>query len=213
LVLMASSQSALMELMGAIAAGHADEVSLMLEATPALASASADVGATRSEAATYYLDEINHYVYAGDTALHVAAAAHSPDVVRALLEAGADVNAKNRRGAQPLHYAADGIPGSDAWSPVAQADVVVALIDAGADPNAADNNGVAPLHRAVRTRCGSAVKALLEEGADMTLKNKSGSTPLKLATQTTGRGGSGSPDSKAQQALILQLLEPGRRSP
>jgi hypothetical protein len=30
---------------------------------------------------------------------------------------------------------------------------------------------------------------------------------MKLATQTTGRGGSGSPAAKAQQALIVQLLE------
>jgi pimeloyl-ACP methyl ester carboxylesterase len=30
---------------------------------------------------------------------------------------------------------------------------------------------------------------------------------MKLATQATGRGGSGSADAKAQQALIVQLLE------
>jgi hypothetical protein len=51
------------------------------------------------------------------------------------------------------------------------------------------------------------VRALLDGGADATLENKSGSTPMKLATQMTGRGGSGSPDAKAQQALIVQLLE------
>jgi hypothetical protein len=30
---------------------------------------------------------------------------------------------------------------------------------------------------------------------------------MKLATQNTGRGGSGSPESKAQQAEIVRLLE------
>jgi ankyrin repeat protein len=204
---MAAAEPGLMELVRAIAASDPDKVSQMLKASPALASASVEVGASRREAATYYLDEINHYVYVGDTALHIAAAAYEPDLARRLLELGADVSAQNRRGAQPLHYAADGIPGSDAWNPTAQAAVVAALIAAGADPDATDKSGVAPLHRAVRTRCGPAVRALLDGGADATLENKSGSTPMKLATQMTGRGGSGSPDAKAQQALIVQLLE------
>jgi ankyrin repeat protein len=63
------------------------------------------------------------------------------------------------------------------------------------------------LHRAVRTRCAPAVRALLDGGADARRTNKSGSTPMQLATQMTGRGGSGSPEAKAQQALIVQLLE------
>ena len=59
---------------------------------------------------------------------------------------------------------------------------------------------------AVRTRCAAAVKALLEGGADPRRKNNSGSTPMLLATQNTGRGGSGSRGAKAQQELIVQLL-------
>jgi ankyrin repeat protein len=200
-------EPALLTLVRAIAASDADTVSGMLEATPALARASADVGATRHESTTYYLDEIDHYVYAGDTALHIAAAAHEPDMARTLLAFGADVSARNRRGAQPLHYAADGIPGSNAWSPAAQETVIAVLVEAGADPNATDKGGAAPLHRAVRTRCAPAVRALLDAGADASQTNKSGSTPMKLATQTTGRGGSGSADAKAQQALIIEMLE------
>jgi ankyrin repeat protein len=204
---MAGDESGLMELVRAIAASDADKVSRMLERSPALAAASVDQGATREEAATYYLDEINHYVYAGDTALHIASAASHEDLVRTLLGLGADVGARNRRGAQPLHYAADGAPGSDGWNPAAQAAVIAALLAAGADPNATDASGVAPLHRAVRTRSGPAVRALLDGGADPRRPNKSGSTPMKLATRTTGRGGSGSPEAKAQQAVIVQLLE------
>jgi len=124
-----------------------------------------------------------------------------------LLAMGAGVDARNRRGAEPLHYAADGSPGSDSWNPAAQAAVIAALIAAGADPNATDTSGVAPLHRAVRTRCSAAVRALLDGGADPRLPNRSGSTPLKLATRPTGRGGSGSPDAKAQQAEIVAILE------
>ncbi len=202
-----ASERALLELVRAIAVRDADKVARMLEVSPALASASVDVGATRQQASTYYLNDINHYVYVGDTALHIAAAAYEPDLVGRLVTLGADVGAQNRRGAQPLHYAADGVPGSDAWNPAAQAAVIAALIAAGADPNAMDKSGVAPLHRAVRTRCAPAVRALLDGGADASLPNKSGSTPMKLATQTTGRGGSGSPEAKEQQAVIVQLLE------
>jgi ankyrin repeat protein len=67
-------------------------------------------------------------------------------------------------------------------------------------------SGVAPLHRAVRTRCTAAVKALLEGGANVSARNKSGSTPWLLATLNTGRGGTGSPQAKAQQAEIVRLL-------
>jgi hypothetical protein len=63
------------------------------------------------------------------------------------------------------------------------------------------------LHRAVRTRCAAAVNALFEGGADPRRKNQSGSTVMLLATRNTGRGGSGSREAKAQQKLILQLLQ------
>jgi ankyrin repeat protein len=86
--------------------------------------------------------------------------------VQKLIATGANVRARRRRGAEPLHYAVDGMPGSLKWSPPAQAATVTRLIEAGADPNATNKSGVTPLHRAVRTRCSAAVKALLEGGAD-----------------------------------------------
>src|SRR6185369_9883482 len=97
-------------------------------------------------------------------------------------------------------------PNSIAWNPSAQAATIVCIVQAGADPNAIDKSGVTALHRAVRTRCAAAVRALLECGADPTRKNKSGSTPMLLATQNTGRGGTGSPEAKSQQQEILRLL-------
>ncbi len=151
--------------------------------------------------------EIDHYVYAGDTALHVAAAGYRVEILRLLLDMGGDVSARNRRGAEPLHYAADGGPGSRSWNPSAQAETVRCLIEAGADPNATDKSGVTPLHRAVRGRCAAAVSALIRGGADVQRPNRRGSTPLQLASRATGRGGTGSPESKAQQAQILTQLE------
>ena len=117
------------------------------------------------------------------------------------------MRARNRRGAEPLLYAADGGPSSVSWNPEAQAATIATLIAAGADPNAIDNSGVAALHRAVRTRCAAAVQALLEGGADARCKNKSGSTPMRLATLTTGRGGSGLAEAKLQQEEIVRLLK------
>lgn len=194
-----------MVLVRAIASDAADAARLLVT-SPALAQARVEIGATRQEATTYYFDEIQHYVYGGDTALHVAAAGYRLELVRQLIALGADVHARNRRGAEPIHYAVDGTPGSHAWNPDAQAATVACLIAAGADPNAVDRSGVAPLHRAVRTRCAAAVKALLDGGADARGKNKNGSTPMLLATQNTGRGGSGSPAAKAQQEQIVRLL-------
>jgi hypothetical protein len=203
---MTGGDSALMTLVRAIVSDEA-AASRLLAKSPALASARFEKGATRQEAKAYYLDEIGHYVYAGDTALHVAAASYREQIARKLMAMGADVRARNRRGAEPLHYAADGVPGSKTWNPRAQAATVSCLIDGGADPNAVDQSGVTPLHRAVRTRCAAAVGALLEGGADVRRKNKSGSTPRQLATQNTGRGGSGSPQAKVEQAEIVRLLQ------
>jgi ankyrin repeat protein len=201
------NHTALMGFARAIVAGDEAAASRLLSASRDLAGACLEEGAARHGPEGYFLDEIKHYLYAGDTALHVAAAAYRDQIARKLIAAGAKVRARNRRGAEPLHYAVDGGPGSRHWNPGAQAATVAALVAAGADPNAVDKSGVTPLHRAVRTRCTAAVKVLLESGADIRCKNKNGSTPMEIATRTTGRGGSGAPEAKAQQAEIVHLLE------
>jgi Ankyrin repeats (3 copies)/Ankyrin repeats (many copies) len=182
--------------------GDIDEVSRRVAGSPALATKSAEVGATRQEASAFFFPNIAHYLYAGDTALHMAAAAFQRRVAELLIAHGADCRAKNRRGAEPLHYAAD----ANRWDPTAQAEMIESLLSAGADPGALDSSGVAPLHRAVRTRSLSATRALLDGGAIPRQRNKAGSTPLHLAVQTTGRGGSGSPGAREQQGGIVRLL-------
>jgi ankyrin repeat protein len=200
-----------MTLIRAIGVDDAAALRLLAE-SPALAEARVAHGATRQAAKDYYLDPIAHYVYAGDTALHIAAAAYRCEVARKLIASGADPRARNRRGAEPLHYAADGAPGAPTWNPDAQAEIIAVLIAAGADPNAVDNSGVMPLHRAVRTRSAAAVSALLAGGADARAENKSGSSPTQLATRNTGRGGSGSPEARAQLIEIVRLLEEAMES-
>ena len=202
-----SAQSpGVMSLVRAIVSNDGPEVAKLLGASPFLARECLAVGATRGAAPDFYFEEINHYLIAGDTPLHAAAAGYRKDIARVLIENGAKVGAENRRGAAPLHYAADGGPVFRSWNPEAQAEMIALLIKNGANPNALDKSGVAPLHRAVRQRCPKAVDALLRNGADVRLKNKSGSRPLHLAVQNTGRGGTGSPEAKTCQKEIIELL-------
>jgi hypothetical protein len=205
----ATSEDSLRSLVDAIVADDAVLFAKMLDATPALAAASFFEGATRQgpRPSSYFIEEIGHHIFSGDTALHFAAAAYRQQMAEMLIRAGANVRARNRRGVEPLHSAAFGSPGSPRWNPVAQARTIVYLIEAGADPNAQNMDGATPLHRAVRTRCAGAVRALLDHGADPAICNKNGSTALQLALRTTGRSGSGSVEAKAQQREILLLLQ------
>src|SRR5947207_3354419 len=114
-----------------------------------------------------YQDRIFHWIYAGDTALHLAAAGYRVEIVGQLLAAGADPNATGKyRDTSPLHYAADGYITGPSWDSKRQVKTIQVLLEAGAHINAQDKNGATPLHRAVRTRCADAVRFLLQAGAD-----------------------------------------------
>ncbi|HEY2527718.1 MAG TPA: ankyrin repeat domain-containing protein [Xanthobacteraceae bacterium] len=189
-----------------IVSGDIATVIRLLDASPHLTRERTARGATRQAAKENFFDRIKHYISEGDTALHVAAAARQTSIVKELIARGADVRAKNRRGAEPLHYAVDGGPGSPVWNPNEQTTIIVELIGAGADPNAFDKGGVAPLHRAVHNRCAAAVRGLIEGGANPRALNRNGSTPMLLATLNTGKSGSGSLAAKEQQQEILCIL-------
>ena len=150
----------------------------------------------------FFIKPIARQIYKGDTLLHVAAAGYRVEISGLLLKNGARVNAANRRGAQPLHYAAVG-----ARDAKQQEKILALLVRAGANPDARDKGGVTPLHRAVRTRSSVAVKQLLKLGASLRSKNEElGSTPLHLAVQTTGASGSGSKQARVEQMEIIRIL-------
>lgn len=145
----------------------------------------------------------------GATPLIYAAAFGSPESVRALVEAGADVNARTDLGANALIWAA-GDPakteilvraGADvnAASNMGRTPLMVAagrdgsaetvrmLLEKGADPRAADQNGSTPLLAAALAADTETVRLLIELGADVNQADKAGNTPLQLAAANGGR--------------------------
>jgi hypothetical protein len=199
----------LLTFMWATSDGDRAATTRLFAATPELATARLVTGGTRQTAEQFFLTHIRLQLYTGDTALHVAAASYDTTLARKLVAAGADLRARNRRGAEPIHAAMRGGPGSSSWDPEQQATVIRYLIEAGADPEAAATGGVTPLLRAVRNRCSAAVRVLLDAGVDPKLRNDHGSSALDLARVTSGRPGTGLPEAKAEQARIISMLEGG----
>jgi hypothetical protein len=97
-------------LIQAIIAGDAPEVTERMASSPSLVRQCLVEGATRQRASDFFFGEIAHRLYAGDTALHAAAAGYRLGIAKTLVEKGAPVIAANRRGAQRLRYATDGGP-------------------------------------------------------------------------------------------------------
>ena len=111
----------------------------------------------------------------GETPLHRAAVSNYEAAgVTALLDAGADIEARDRWGRTPLHHTA----GAGWHSP----GVITALLDAGADIKARDGNGQTPLHKAAAIDTKPAgITALLVAGADPKARDADGMTPWDLA--------------------------------
>jgi ankyrin repeat protein len=107
----------------------------------------------------------------GFTALHFAVSEEELNNARILLEAGADINAKNAFGETPLHRAIM----------TENIEVLEFLISNGADINAQKRNGFTPLHKAVFFQKKEVVKFLLKSGADENIKDNGEQTPKDYA--------------------------------
>lgn len=187
----------------AIVAAKTAELRALLKRTPELALA-------RFERERL-VEAIPHQIYAGDTLLHVAAAATNAAAAKALVAAGFDVRWTNRRGAQPLHYACDPRPGLGTWKARDQEELIGLLLAHGADADATDKAGMTPLHRAVRARSPGAVRVLLKGGAAVRAKaGRSGSTPLHLALTSSGASGTAG-QTEAQVDIVALLLSAGAK--
>ncbi|TDI23282.1 MAG: ankyrin repeat domain-containing protein [Acidobacteria bacterium] len=109
----------------------------------------------------------------GMTGLHWAAHHGDTQMVRLLVDAGADLEATTRLGDHtPLHIASRG----------GHTRAVTALLDAGANTNAVTTPGATPLHFAATAGAADALRALLDHGADADAREPVwGQTPLMFA--------------------------------
>ena len=111
----------------------------------------------------------------------------SPDIIRALLAAGADPNLATDDGTTPLMMAAGlgvrshqpltprGVP-----SPPAEAAVRV-LVEAGVDVNAVNNGDFTALHGATFRGLNEVIRYLVEQGADIDARDYRGRTAYRMA--------------------------------
>ena len=109
----------------------------------------------------------------GTTPLHWAAQYGHAELVKLLLDRGANPDSKCIVGRTPLHRTAE----------YGHTDLVKLLMDRGADPNEADKSGTTPLHWAAKSGRACLVKLLIERGADPDKKDDTGKTPLFKAVE------------------------------
>ena len=106
----------------------------------------------------------------GSSALMFSAYTGTFEIMEALLDAGADVRAKNRRNATALHWA------------ISDPAKMKLLLLKGADVNAKTVDGRTALHEAAMLPTGAQqVQLLLEVGADIDARSVLGQTPLFAA--------------------------------
>lgn len=120
--------------------------------------------------------EINNLKARGSTALHEAAKAGQLEVVKELVRRSAHVNAINRSGCTPLHFAT---LCKDKQSAL---DTVGVLLQAGGHVNAMSERMDTPLHFASYCQpaplCGEVCRRLLEERALVNSRNRNSESPL-----------------------------------
>ena len=105
----------------------------------------------------------------GWTWLHRAADENEVEAIGLLIEAGANVNARENHGLTPLHYAA--------FRNAVEA--IESLVKAGADIKAREKEGgCTPLHSAARNNAVEAIESLVKAGADIKARDTGGWTPL-----------------------------------
>ena len=111
----------------------------------------------------------------GFTPVALAAFFGQPAAVKALIAAGADVNAaaKNPLQVAALHAAVAG----------GKLEIVKAVLEAGADPNAQQQSGFRPIHEAGTKANRALAELLLAHGADPSLPNDAGTNAIDLARE------------------------------
>jgi ankyrin repeat protein len=129
-------------LISACTRGHLEIVSLLLSKKPMDTAAMAEWMA--------WLNAPDEY---GDTALHLAIEENRDDIVRALVDAGCDVNIRNNKGAPALHYVKDTY-------------IARILLDAGAEDLVCNDGHTAAFRACERRGHGYVLRLLLQRFPD-----------------------------------------------
>ena len=155
------------------------------------------------------------------TALHSAVAERCADVVQVLIDAGADIEAKNNEGRSPLHMASISgeltsvtklvKAGADVRTTDAERDTCLILAAyfghtetvrylAGlpeVDLDHGDSDNYTALHIAVHEKHADVVQVLIDAGADIEARNTDGRSPLHEASRS------------GELASVMKLVEAG----
>ncbi len=91
------------------------------------------------------------------TYLHLASRLGNAEIVKSLIEKGANVNARNNLGKTPLHYAIESC----------DVETTKVLLENRAKPNVFDNNGKAPIHYVAELGNMELMELLIERGANV----------------------------------------------
>jgi ankyrin repeat protein len=150
----------------------------------------------------------------GATAFFLAAKTTDLEVLKVLLEAGADVNIPSADGSTPLMVAAGlgmWYVGEDGGSLPGQEDeafeVVKLCVEHGSDVNAVNKMGETPLHGAAFRGVNLIAQYLVDKGAKLDAKDMRGWTPLFIAN---GLSYGDVFKQQPQTAQLLQKLMTGR---
>jgi ankyrin repeat protein len=114
---------------------------------------------------------INAVMQSGATSLSLAAIMNGVDMVRPLIEMGADVNIQNK----------DGFTAISAAVKANNHQAIQAFIEAGANLNVQDKNGATPIHLAIEANNHQVIQAFIEAGANLNIQDENGATPIHLA--------------------------------
>ena len=155
-----------------------------LEFTRMLVEAGADINAKVSQRPPVGVSDLN---MRGGTAFLLAARTADVDLMRLLVDLGADPHVPNDDLSTPLMVAAGlgtGAPGEDPGTEEEALEAVKFAMSLGGDINAVDARGNTAMHGAAYKHLPSVVSYLYEQGAEISIwnqENEIGHTPLLIA--------------------------------
>ncbi|MBO9496785.1 ankyrin repeat domain-containing protein [Thalassotalea sp. G20_0] len=130
--------------------------------------------------------KVNTEINIKGTALHLAVLQGRPDIIKMLMNHGANINVRNHhKGKSVLHFAAR----------LGRPEIIEQLIDHGADISARDNKGKTVLHDAARQDQPDIIEQLRNYGADINARDNKGRMLLHLVA------------ASGQQAILDKLLQ------